>query len=70
MSHKQYPNPRQDRRGKGRAVVMPHAGQHSVGMRKPTILDPTNGNTFSGISGSGAAPGANSPAIFETDDED
>jgi hypothetical protein len=58
MSHKQNP-PRQDRRGKGRAPVMPHAGKPSVGTRKPVINDPLNGRDFDG--GAGNAPGANGP---------
>lgn len=59
MSHKHNP-PRQDRRGKGRNVVMPHDGQHSVGTKKPTILDPQNGSPW-GEDGSGNAPGASGP---------
>lgn len=56
MSHLHNP-PRQDRRGKGRAPVMRHDGQHSVGTKKPTILDPQNGSPW-GEDGSGNAPGA------------
>jgi hypothetical protein len=59
MSHKQNP-PRQDRRGLGRAVVRDHAGKDSVGVKRPTIDDPDNGDPF-GMNGDGAAPGANGP---------
>jgi hypothetical protein len=65
MSQNHKPAPRQDRRGIGRSVVKPHAGQHSVGTKKPTILDEDNGDPF-GDDGSGSAPGANGPA--ETED--
>jgi hypothetical protein len=64
--------PRQDRRGKGRSPVMSHDGVHTVGTKKQTILDPTNGSTFSGQVGAGGAPGANGPALWgpigETED--
>ncbi|MCU1340538.1 MAG: hypothetical protein JWO19_6119 [Bryobacterales bacterium] len=57
--------PRQDRRGVGRSPVKPHDGQKSVGTNKPTILDPTNGSTFSGQAGAGGAPGSSGPAITQ-----
>ena len=52
----QHSPPRQDRRGVGRSPVKKHQ-EHSVGTKQ--IDDPENGSTFSGIAGSGGAPGAN-----------
>jgi len=43
---------------------MRHDGQHSVGTKKPTILDPQNGSPW-GEDGSGNAPGSNGPAMTD-----
>jgi hypothetical protein len=66
MSHKHNP-PRQDRRGHGRNVIKPHAGEASVGVdgrkRKAVINDKQNGQDFDGGAGpeAGAGAGANGP---------
>jgi hypothetical protein len=52
-------NPPRQSVHRGRSVVAKHDGQHSVGTKRPAILDPTNGRDYDG--GSGSAPGANGP---------
>lgn len=60
MSIKHNP-PRQDRRKQGRAPVCSHAGVHTVGTRRPVILDPRNGSPFD-AGNYGNASGANGPS--------
>jgi len=70
MSIKHSP-PRQDRRGKGRAPIMRHDGQHSVGTKKPPVIrDRKNGQDFDGGAGpaAGSAPGSNGPPTVGTFD--
>jgi hypothetical protein len=56
--------PRQDRRGLGRDPVRKHDGVHSVGTKRPVILDPRNGSPFD-AGNYGNAPGANGPSQGE-----